>query len=120
MEAVFQMLVVAGGADSALQLIASTEVFNYPTGTGWRHANPLPGPRSGGKGVSLAGVVHFVGGAVGFSRLSSILSWDPVSETWSEVGQLESARSFHAVAEIPESLVEEFCSEKTSSTLISD
>ena len=67
------MLVVAGGADAALQLIASTEVkhvwvpvqpyasflqvFNYLTGTGWRQTNPLPGPRSGGKGVVLVGEI---------------------------------------------------------------
>ena len=75
------------------------QVFNYDAGIEWRQTNPLPGPRSGGKGVALAGeiptlayldlryqlscfvagVVHFMGGAVGFSRLSSILSWDPVS-----------------------------------------
>ena len=71
------------------------KVLDYQSGTRWRPANPLPGPRSGGKGVTLSGehqkvvqlyfhtvltgVVHFVGGAVGFSRLSSILAWDPVS-----------------------------------------
>ena len=71
------------------------KVLHYQSGTRWRPANPLPGPRSGGKGVTLSGehqkvvqlyfhsvltgVVHFVGGAVGFSRLSSILAWDPVS-----------------------------------------
>ena len=56
-------------------------------------------------------MVHFVGGAVGFSRLSTILAWDPVSgvntsedflgkkvvalfilETWGEVGNLEVGR----------------------------
>ena len=99
------------------------QVLDYQMGTGWIQTNPLPGPRSGGKAVNLAGatsvfwalftfndfegVVHLVGGAVGFSRLSTILAWDPVSgvntsedfhgkkvltliilETWAEVGNL--------------------------------
>ena len=33
------------------------QVFNYQTGTVWRQTNPLPGPRSGGKGVALAGEI---------------------------------------------------------------
>ena len=79
----------------SLSMAYLRKVLHYQSGTRWRPANPLPGPRSGGKGVTLSGehqyvvqlyfhsvltgVVHFVGGAVGFSRLSSILAWDPVS-----------------------------------------
>ena len=79
----------------SLEIAYLRKVLHYQSGTRWRPANPLPGPRSGGKSVTLSGehqyvvqlyfhsvltgVVHFVGGAVGFSRLSSILAWDPVS-----------------------------------------
>ena len=110
------MLVVAGGADAALQLIASTEVnqiiwvkdqlriFLYRCSItrlaqdGVRQIPCLDPDQEARESLwqvkfqfcyiwslsslfllGFPGVVHFVGGAIGFSRLTSILSWDPVS-----------------------------------------
>ena len=42
----------------------------------------------------------------GFNALTSILSWDPVAESWQPAGDLALARNFHAAVAVPTSLVE--------------
>ena len=39
----------------------------------------------------------------------SVLSWDPVSETWDSAGRLETPRLMHSMTEVPLSVVEHFC-----------
>ena len=42
--------------------------------------------------------------------MTSVLAWDPVEETWQEVGELEVAASYRAVVEVPMSIGGPFCS----------
>ena len=60
------------------------------------------GPRA-----TLVGDILFVtGGYDAFNDLTSILSWDPVTESWRAAGDLAVARYYHAAVALPSSLVE--------------
>ena len=100
-------------------------MLSYPDGQAWREVGPLPLPRSGLRGASLAGVLHVTGGFNGkhshnftFTNnpgastpryLDSVLAWDPVTETWSEAAKLAEARYRHAVTELPLAAVAHYC-----------
>ena len=75
----------------------------------WREVEggKLPSPRVGLR-ATLIGDVLFVSGGldVGNNELTSILSWDPVAESWQQAGDLAVGRGFHAAVAVPTSLVE--------------
>ena len=66
----------------------------------------LPSPRYGLR-ATLVGDVLFVSGGYDddHNDLTSILSWDPVAESWQQVGDLAVARHTHAVVAVPKSVV---------------
>ena len=67
----------------------------------------LPQPRFAPR-ASLVGEILFVtGGKDGNGNfLTSILSWDPVAESWQQAGDLAVGREGHAAVAVPTSLVE--------------
>ena len=108
------MLIVAGGYH--VDPLASTEVFDYSLGTGgsWREAGPLPSPRTGVRGASLQGVLHVSGGYDDNDDnefLDEIVAWDPVTETWAVVGQMQEARHYHGVTPVDLQTVAQFCTD---------
>ena len=78
----------------------------------WREVEggQLPSPRYGLR-ASVVNAVLFVTGGwdnendLDFGDLTSILSWDPVAESWQQVGDLAVARQTHAVVAVPKSVI---------------
>ena len=74
----------------------------------------LPQPRLGLR-ATLVGDILFVTGGTddglddAFNDLTSILSWDPVAESWQAAGDLDVARDNHAAVALPTSTVAAFC-----------
>ena len=75
-------------------------------GLQWREVEggDLPSARSYLRAAMVGDVLHVTGGYDG-SRLTSILAWDPVAESWQDAGELHVARNYHAVVEIPDTLI---------------
>ena len=76
----------------------------------WREVEggQLPSPRTGPQ-VSVIDDILFVSGGwegPGNNELTSVLSWDPVAESWQPSGDLAVGRAHHAAVAIPTSLVE--------------
>ena len=73
----------------------------------WREVEggQLPEPRSGPRATSVGEILFVTGGYDG-NDLTSILSWDPVAESWQQAGDLAVARFDHAAVAVPTSLVE--------------
>ena len=78
-------------------------MFDYTNPGSWKEAGLLPAARTGLKGVSI-GQDFFVTGGVTSNSLSwwkdEILSWDPITESWTVAGHLLFERSCHGVAEV--------------------
>ena len=74
----------------------------------WREVEggQLPSPRKGLKAISIGDVLFISGGYDGNNFFTSILSWDPVAESWQPAGNLAVARSGHAAVAVPTSFVE--------------
>ena len=116
-----QVLLVTGGYND--QFLSSTEVLSYPDGQAWREVGPLPSPRYGLRGASLAGVLHVTGGSdgnnfhyitfttnTGDNYYDAVLAWDPVTEEWSQAGKMDRGRDYHAITALPLDVIEDFCS----------
>ena len=73
----------------------------------WREVEggQLPSPRSRLRAASVDGVLYVTGGYDG-KYLTSILSWDPVAESWQAAGNLAVGRYYHAAVAVSTSLVE--------------
>jgi len=104
-----QVLLVTGGEDGFFTYLDSTEILSYPEGTGWRQAGALPSPSFGVRAANVDGVLHLTGGWSDAGDSSLVFAWDPVSESWKEVGHLSSVRSEHAVAEVPLQTIASYC-----------
>ena len=71
----------------------------------------LPSPRWGPRVTLVGGILFVVGGVDGDNdHLTSILSWDPVAESWQPAGDLAVGRVFHAAVALPSSMLESECS----------
>ena len=72
----------------------------------WREVEggQLPEPMSGLRATWVDGVLYVTGGYDG-NHLTSILSWDPVAESWQPAGDLAVARYLHAVFAVPKSVI---------------
>ena len=100
------MLLVTGGFPN-LNTLATTEVYNY-SGDGpgsWRSAGQLPTARYELRAARVGQILHVSGG----NGRDEILSFDPVSETWSLAGRMTVGRYFHAVVEIPVAVMAGYC-----------
>ena len=77
----------------------------------WREVagGQLPSPRSGLRASFVGDVLHVTGGNDALSYLTSVLSWDPVAESWQQAGDLAVGRYIHAAVVVPDSTVAMFC-----------
>ena len=75
----------------------------------WREVEggQLPSERHGLRAASVDGVLYVTGGFDGsdLGYLTSILSWDPVAESWQQAGELDVARDSHAAVAVPTSVI---------------
>ena len=61
----------------------------------------LPSPRESPKATVVRVVLYVSGGFDGVNCLISVLLWDPVVETWQEVGNLFRKRDYHDAMAVP-------------------
>ena len=74
----------------------------------WREVEggQLPSPRVELRATSVGAILFATGGWDGNNDLTSILSWDPVAESWQPAGDLAVGREFHAAVAVPTSIVQ--------------
>ena len=86
------------------------------TGSGqveWREVagGQLPEPRVGLQASMVDNIIFVTGGQdQDYNYLTSILSWDPSTESWRPVGDLKVGRTAHAAVALPSSIIESECS----------
>ena len=66
----------------------------------------LPSPRTGLRATLVGDTLFVTGGKDNNYFFPSILSWDPVAESWQSAGDLAVARSDHAAVAVPDSLID--------------
>ena len=76
----------------------------------WREVDggELPSPRYDLRATVVGEILHVSGGYfydVKDNYLTSVLSWNPASETWQEVGNLAVPRHDHAAVAVPAGVV---------------
>jgi len=104
-----QVLLVTGGYYYGSYL-SSTEVATYSSGgqlEEWREVEggELPSPRVGPRATLVGDILFVTGGKDNYYDLPSILSWDPVAESWQSAGDLAVGRYDHAAVAVPDSLI---------------
>ena len=76
----------------------------------WREVEggQLPSARRGVQAAVIDNIIVITGGRDANHNilLTSILSWDPVAESWQPAGDLAVGREFHAAVAIPTSIVQ--------------
>ena len=70
----------------------------------------LPSPRSRLRAAMVDNIFYLSGGFDHHNALTSILSWNPYTESWQPAGNLAVARYFHAAVAVPWSIIESECS----------
>ena len=60
--------------------------------------------RFGLRAAMVGDVLHVTGGLAGNNFLTSILAWDPVAESWQDVGELNVGRVSHAAVAVPDKI----------------
>ena len=79
-------------------------VYSIGSQLEWREVEG--GPKRYGLRATFIGEILFVYGGNNYNDyFTSILSWDPVAESWLPAGDLNKARSSHAAVAVPASLV---------------
>ena len=83
-------------------------VYSSDSNLEWREVEggELPSPRYGLRATLVGDILFVTGGWDGNNELTSILSWDPVTESWESVGDLAVARCFHAAVALPDLLIQ--------------
>ena len=90
-----QVAIYAGGGVSPLE---------------WREVSPLLPARIGLRTAVVDNIIYALGGSDSLGILTSILSWDPLTESWQAAGDLKVGRHHHAAVAIPSSIIESECS----------
>ena len=79
----------------------------------WREVETgkLPSPRYGLRASLVDNTIFVTGGqgGLGGNGLTSILSWDPATESWRPAGDLKVGRYAHAAVALPSSMIESEC-----------
>ena len=96
----------------------TNQVAKYTAGVSqleWREVEggKLPSPRSYLRAATVDNVIFVTGGSFGgwdSNALTSILSWDPATESWQPAGDLAVARNYHAAVAVPSLIIESGCS----------
>ena len=76
-------------------------------GLQWREVagGELPFGRTNLAAAMVGDVLHVTGGLeVWPNYLTSILAWDPVAESWQDVGELNVGRAVHAAVAVPDKI----------------
>ena len=87
-------------------------VYSSDSNLEWREVEggELPSPRNSLRASVIGYILIVIGGFDDdlneLTELTSILSWDPVAESWQQAGDLVRGRDFHAAVAVPTSLVE--------------
>merc|ERR1711970_451116 len=105
-----QVLLVTGGWYSP-NLLSSTEIATYTSSStlSWKtvETGDLPSARQALNAAVVENVLFVSGGSnIDGADLTAILSWDPLQEKWTHAGDLNVARSRHAVVAIPSDAIE--------------
>ena len=110
----------------------STEVYDYSPGISsgaWREAGVLPSARysfvicqkcfkflksnfpkrSYFNGITLNDIFHVTGGSSTGSTNTEVLAWDPATEIWGKVGDMQQSRSRHAVTLVRYEDIQQYC-----------
>ena len=67
----------------------------------------LPRPRMSPQATLVGDILFVTGGQDdGYTVLTSILSWDPVAESWQSAGDLAVWRRDHAAVALPDTLID--------------
>ena len=106
------MLIVAGGDGSGI--LDSTEVLDYSSKTAWVQVAALPSPRHVVYGVTIGNVFYITGGhlhSVTTVTTTSVVSYDPKSDSWQEAGTLSLPRAHHGTTAVPLDAMKTFCPE---------
>ena len=78
-------------------------------GLHWREVEggELPSARSRLRAAMVGDVLYVTGGFdAGFNYFTSILAWDPDTESWQDAGRLNVARGYHAAVAVPFSIIQ--------------
>ena len=89
-------------------MLATNQVAVYSSGGfQWREVEggELPSARYKFRAAMVGDVLHVTGGYDG-NYLTSILAWDPDTESWQDAGELNVARDYHAVVVVPDSIIQ--------------
>ena len=90
------------------------QVMTWGTGdveTFWRESSQLPAARIALRATTVNDIIYLTGGEdEAWNAFTSILSWDPLTESWNEAGNLKMGRTYHAAVAITSSIIESECS----------
>ena len=85
-------------------------VYSSDSNLEWREVEggELPSPRNSLRASVIGDILFVIGGfdLNVLNELTSILSWDPVAESWQQAGDLAVGRQNHAAVAVPTSLLE--------------
>ena len=102
---------------SQLSQIPKLQVAFYTGGNQleWREveSGQLPIPRYRLRAALVENIIFVTGGWDDYDynlSYSSILAWDPASESWQEAGDLIVGQTYHAVVAVPLAIIESECS----------
>ena len=89
------------------------QVATYTSGSQleWRdvEGGQLPKPSWGLRSATVDNVIFVTGGLIwdhNPRQFTTILSWDPLTESWQKAGDLKIGRYGHAAVAIPSSIIE--------------
>jgi len=97
-----QVLLAAGGFDHfAYEYMSSTELLTVGSDA-WTMATPLPGVMYGMRTANVDNKVFLTGGKLKDQNIDTdhIWEWDAEKGAWSRIGDMMTARSYHAVSSI--------------------
>jgi len=98
---------VTGGWDGG-NYLATTEIMSSGSG-GWKSVGRLPSVRHSPRGITVANRIFVTGGWNGTHSIGDILQFDPISNEWMEIGQMNQSRNGHAVSVIPLDQANKMC-----------
>ena len=84
-------------------------VYSSDSNLEWREVEggELPSPRNSLRASVIGDILFVIGGydLNELTELTSILSWDPVAESWQPAGDLAVGRWDHAAVAVPKSVI---------------
>ena len=110
------MLLVVGGWGDGHPLDSLESVTYHESAMDpWTlHPDSLLPARMGLRAASIGGTVYVTGGYDGGTSLSDIQTWDPELSSWSKVGDMARARSYHAVTVVDYHVISQYCVQPTT------